>query len=49
MYDDFVDLIESSALTTKLVKFLKLLDDDERTSKKYGLKTLGYRLILCLI
>lgn len=49
MHDDFLDLIVSSALTTKLVKFLELIDDDERTSKKYRLKTLGYRLILCLI
>jgi len=49
MYVDFVDLILSSALTTKFVRFLELTDDDERTSKKYGLKTLGYRLTLCLI
>jgi len=49
MYVDFVDLILSSALTTKIVKFFKLIDDDERTNKKYGLKTLDYRVTLCLI
>jgi len=49
MYVDFVDLILSSGLTTKHVKFLELIDDDERTNKKYGLKTLGYRLTTCFI
>lgn len=49
MYVDFVELILSSALTTKFVKLLELIDDNVRTSIKYGLNTLGYRLTLCLI